>query len=66
VKADLADIEGYRYLPELSVSQEVTADEIFTILKDIAPDKAPGPDSIPIRLLRECRDVLAEPLAKLF
>jgi hypothetical protein len=66
VKADLADIEGYRYPPELSVSQEVTTDEILSILKDIAPDKAPGPDSIPNRLLRECRDVLAEPLAKLF
>jgi hypothetical protein len=66
VKADLADIEGYRYPPELSVSQEVTTDEIVSILKTIAPDKAPGPDSIPNRFLRECRDVLAEPLAKLF
>ena len=35
-------------------------------MKDIAPDKALGPDSIPNGLLRECRDVLAEPLAKLF
>jgi hypothetical protein len=66
VKADLADIEGYRYPPRLSVSQEVTTDEILSILKDITPDKTPGPDSIPNRLLRECRDVLAEPLAKLF
>lgn len=66
VKADLADTEGYRYPPELSVSQEVTTDEILSILKTIAPDKAPGPDSIPNRFLRECRDVLAGPLAKLF
>ena len=66
MKADLADIERYRYPPELSVSQEVTTDEILSILKTIAPDKAPGPDSIPNRFLRECRDVLARPLAKLF
>ncbi|KAI7191628.1 hypothetical protein KC316_g5942 [Hortaea werneckii] len=36
---------------ELSMSQEVTADEILSILKTIAPDKAPGPDSIPNRFL---------------
>jgi hypothetical protein len=66
VRVDLADTEGYRYPPELSMSQEVTTDEISSILKTIAPDKAPGPDSIPNRFLRECRDVLAEPLAKLF
>jgi hypothetical protein len=48
------------------MGQEVTADDIINILKEIAPDKAPGPDSIPNRLLRECKDVLAEPLAKLF
>jgi hypothetical protein len=66
VKADLADIKGYRYPPELLVSQEVTTDEILSILTTIAPDKAPGPDSIPNRFLRKCRGVLAEPLAKLF
>jgi hypothetical protein len=48
------------------MSQEVTTDEILNILKTIAPDKALGPDSIPNRFLRECREVLAEPLAKLF
>jgi hypothetical protein len=66
VKADLADIERYRYPPELSMGQEVTTDDIINILKDIAPDKAPEPDSIPNRLLQECKGVLAEPLAKLF
>jgi hypothetical protein len=66
VRADPADIERYRYPPELSMGQEITADDIISILKDIAPDKAPGPDSIPNRPLRECRDVFAEPLAKLF
>lgn len=66
VRAGLTDIEGYRYPRELSMSQEVTADEIRDMLKTIAPDKAPGSDSIPNRFLRECRDVVAEPLAKLF
>lgn len=66
VRADLTDIEGYRYPPELSMSQEVTADDTRDMLKAIAPDKAPGQDSIPNRFLRQCRDILAEPLAKLF
>jgi hypothetical protein len=66
VRADLADIEGYSYPPELPMGQEVTTDEILSILNHIALDKAPGPDSIPNRLLRKCRYVLAEPLAKLF
>jgi hypothetical protein len=48
------------------MDQEVTTDEIICILKDIIPDKALGPDNIPNRLLREYRDILAEPLAKLF
>jgi hypothetical protein len=66
VRAGLADIEEYSYAPELPMGQEVTTDEIISVIKHIAPDKAPGPDSIPNRLLRECRDILAEPLAKLF
>lgn len=66
VSADLTDTRGSVYPPELSISQEVVAEEIISILKTLAPDKAPGPDGIPNRFLRECREVLAEPLAKLF
>jgi hypothetical protein len=66
VRADFADTKGYRYPPELSMSQEVTTDVISSILKTIATYKIPGPNSIPDLFLRECRDVLAEPLTKLF
>lgn len=59
VNADLADLAGHVYPPELPMSQEVTADEIVDILKNIAPDKAPRTDSIPNRFLRGCRDILA-------
>lgn len=59
VGADLADIGGWKYPPELSIGQEFTTDEIINNLKGIALYKAPGPDDIPDRLLRECRDVLA-------
>jgi hypothetical protein len=42
VRADLTDIDGYVYLPELSISQEITAGEVLSILKTIAAYKAPG------------------------
>ena len=63
---DLDDIEGHLYPAELDVPQMVTADEVTQVLKQAAPDKAPGPDGIPNRMLRECSDVLALPLATLF
>jgi hypothetical protein len=54
VRADLANIEGYRYLPELSIDQEVTTDEIICILKDISSDKAPGRE---VSLTASCESV---------
>jgi hypothetical protein len=53
VWVDLADFEGYKYPAELSMSQEVTTEEISSILKTIAPDKIPEPVSISNRFLRE-------------
>ena len=64
--ADLSDIEGHLYPAEHDVPQIVTADEVAKVLKQSAPDKAPGPDGIPNRMLRECSTVLAPPLAILF
>lgn len=66
VAADLADLEGFQYPPELPMSQDVSAIEVVHILKNIPPDETPGPDGIPNRFLRECRDVLAGPLPALF
>lgn len=62
----LNDITGYVYLPELHISQEVTSSDVVAALKHLPPDKAPGPDGIPNRFLRECRGILARPLAVLF
>jgi hypothetical protein len=53
-------------MSELSMSQEVNTDEISSIVEKIETDKAPRSDNILNRFLREYKDVLAEPLAKLF
>ena len=44
----------------------ITADTVKKHLRDVKIDAAPGIDGISNRVLLECADVLAEPLAKLF
>ena len=65
-EADLSDIADHRYPPELELSQKVDAEDVAAVFKASNPDKAPGPDGITNRVLRECSDVLAQPLADLF
>lgn len=64
--ADLSDIADHRYPSELPMLQTVSAEEVIKVLKALPPDKAPGPDGIPNRVLRECRGPLSQPLASLF
>ncbi|KAF4546998.1 Hypothetical protein D9617_74g064600 [Elsinoe fawcettii] len=64
--ADLQDPEGHQYPTELDVSQDVSEEEVVKVLKAFAPDKAPGPDGITNRMLRECSGVLAPILAPFF
>ncbi|PPJ53230.1 hypothetical protein CBER1_11842 [Cercospora berteroae] len=66
IPADLNDIGHHIYPPELDIPQEVTPGDVAAVLKRLPPDKAPGPDGIPNRFLRECRGILARPLAALF
>lgn len=66
VQADTQDIPGTLYGPEVSIQRQVLNTEVEDILKDLPSDKAPGPDGIPNRLLKHCREVLGEPLAELF
>lgn len=63
--ASLNDITGYIYLLELYISQEVTPSDVIAAVKHLPPDKAPSPDGIPNRFLRECRGILARLLTVL-
>jgi Reverse transcriptase (RNA-dependent DNA polymerase) len=45
---------------------EITEVAVLTALKKLNPTKSPGPDGLHPRLLRECAEELAHPLAKIF
>jgi hypothetical protein len=63
---DLSDIPEAAYGDPINVAQEVTEDEILNAVARVAPDKAPGPDAIPNRLLKECGKALAPTLRRVF
>ncbi|PNS13755.1 hypothetical protein CAC42_3248 [Sphaceloma murrayae] len=64
--ADLRDLEDHQYLAELEIPRDVSEEEVMKVLKESTPDKAPGPDGIPNRTLRDCSDVLPPLLAPFF
>ena len=66
VTANLSDILGHNYPNELLIPYTVEEREIYDILKRLPPDKAPGPDKIPNRFLRECGRQLVPVLAHFF
>ncbi|SLM39698.1 Reverse transcriptase domain [Lasallia pustulata] len=55
---NLSDMESCQYLPPLSISNDVTADDIRTELRKLKPDKAPGPDNIPNKVLKLAQEEL--------
>ncbi|KAI0990830.1 hypothetical protein K3495_g17357, partial [Podosphaera aphanis] len=62
-----ADIAGTSYPEELEgISSVISHAEIEEILGKLPSDKAPGPDGIPNRLLKECKTILGKDLAELF
>ena len=65
-EADLSNIQGYTYPQEIDVPQEVTEEMIKDALRKMHPDKAPGPDGITNRVLKECIVELAPVLVPTF
>jgi len=45
---------------------QITAPGVFKLLKDLQPHKAPGPDELSPRVLKELSQVLSDPLACIF
>ncbi|KAI0992152.1 hypothetical protein K3495_g16034 [Podosphaera aphanis] len=67
VAADTTDIASTIYPEELnSISKLITLTEVEEALGKLPSDKAPGPDGIPNRLLKQCRATLSKYLAELF
>lgn len=65
VEADLDDIRDARYPDPIPIDQIETEEDVRLALRTIPPDKVPGPDGIPNRLLKQCRS-LHKSLAQLF
>ncbi len=65
-EADLSDVQGSAYPQEVNVPQEITEEMIRNALKKMHPDKAPGPDGITNRVLKECIEELAPALVPTF
>src|SRR5437764_1177819 len=64
--ADLEDLAGYNYPQEIEISMEITQDEVKNAIHRSAPDKAPGPDGITNRMLRQLVRQIAPLLTRMF
>lgn len=63
---DLTDLEGFNYPAPREDNPAITPEEIRHAIFKPAPDKAPGPDGIPHRILRLLHEDMAEPLRQLY
>ena len=55
-QADLTDIDPEKHPEPLEVDEEISEEEIHEALQHVANDKAPGPDQIPNRVLKEAEE----------
>jgi hypothetical protein len=66
VKADLRDLKGYSYPERVLIPERLAEDEGLKVIKELANDKAPGPDKIPNRILKRVADVAPALLTRIF
>ncbi|RFU25059.1 hypothetical protein B7463_g11279, partial [Scytalidium lignicola] len=65
-EANLEDIEGVRYPQSRGDWPEITEWEVTEALRYVPPDKAPGEDGIPNRVLKTVAEVIAPTLVQIF
>jgi len=66
VEVDFSNIPGFIYPKLQTTKTEVKEEDIITVLKGLAPDKALSPKKITNQFLKTCGERLAPILAKLF
>jgi hypothetical protein len=66
VEADLSDLEGYSYPERISIPEELAENEALDVIKELAKDKASGPDGIPNRVLKRVAGVTPALLTRIF
>ena len=64
--ADLEDLPGFRYPIQLTTSDEVSQDELAIAVWKTKPDKAPGPDELPNRIVKMITEQATTELVRLF
>ena len=63
---DLSDIDPHHTYNEKAGWTEITQQEVERAVKNLANNKAPGPDEIPSEIIKKAISVLLEPLRWLF
>jgi exonuclease III len=65
-EVDLSDIEGFIYPGELKTLDKISLEEVETAAARLKPDKTPGPDGIPNRVIKLVCAQKGEEIARLF
>lgn len=65
-KADLSDTRGYIYPPAKGEWVPITEHAVRTAIQTAPPDKAPGEDQIPNRILKAAQELLVPVLTTVF
>lgn len=50
----------------MEIPQDLDEEQVLHTIKKLSPDKAPGPDRIINRILKQCAQVLSKPITRLF
>jgi hypothetical protein len=66
VKADLSDLEGYSYPERVFIPERLGENEALNVIKELAKDKAPGPDEIPNRILKRVANAAPALITRIF
>ena len=66
LQADLTDILTEALPSAIQINRSVSREDVIEVARKLPPDKAPGPDQIPNRVIKACLELLANHLAHLF